>query len=148
MHLRLASIGRFAHSTASTVYENTYADYSHGICLVRNAVVVDGAPMTVHQILADPALAALLTDEGVIAHPKYPLAAAVPVIVTESFNLSEVTGAEAESRATALGDPLSYQWRKNDANLTGETGTKLTLSRCAGSDGRLYSVVIAIPGRA
>lgn len=59
----------------STVHENTYADYSHGIRLVRNAVVVDGALMTVQQVLADPALAALLSDGGVIADPKYRMGA-------------------------------------------------------------------------
>lgn len=59
----------------STVHENTYADYSHGIRLVRNAVAVDGAPMTVQQVLADSVLAALLSDEGIIADPKYPLPA-------------------------------------------------------------------------
>ncbi|MEX2382828.1 MAG: hypothetical protein WD490_10620 [Opitutales bacterium] len=59
----------------STVHDSTYADYSHGVRLVQNAVVVDTAPMTMQQVLADPALAALLSDEGVIANPRYPLAA-------------------------------------------------------------------------
>ena len=52
-------------------HEETYADYSHGIRLVRDSLSVDGTAMTLSAVLADPALAPLLSDEGVIAVPRY-----------------------------------------------------------------------------
>jgi hypothetical protein len=49
----------------------TYADYSHGIRLVQDAVTVNGAPSTVGAIVKNDTLAVLLSDEGVIAQPRY-----------------------------------------------------------------------------
>jgi len=49
----------------------TYADYSHGVRLVRNVVRVDGAPSTIARVLADETLSVLLSDEGPIAVPTY-----------------------------------------------------------------------------
>jgi hypothetical protein len=43
-----------------------YADYSHGVRLVGGTVLVDGAPRSYFDALADPALAPLLTGEGPI----------------------------------------------------------------------------------
>jgi hypothetical protein len=48
-----------------------WVDYSHGIRLVQQRMLVNGATTTVAQVLADPKLAGLLSDEGVIAHPRY-----------------------------------------------------------------------------
>lgn len=55
----------------SKVHENTYADYSHGIRLVKNRVLVDGQPTTVAAVLADPVLHPLLSDEGAFASSRY-----------------------------------------------------------------------------
>ena len=49
----------------------TYADYSHGIRLVHNAVLLDGGPTTIQDILRSTALASVLSDEGVISQPRY-----------------------------------------------------------------------------
>jgi hypothetical protein len=54
-----------------------YADYSHGVRLVQQAITVDGAATTVAAVLTNPALAALLSDEtnypgNVIPKPYYP----------------------------------------------------------------------------
>jgi hypothetical protein len=48
-----------------------YVDYSHGIRLVRDTMVVDDVEMSVADVLADPNLAGLLSDEGVIPNPRY-----------------------------------------------------------------------------
>lgn len=45
------------------VHRDTYVDYSHGIRLVKQAVMVDGKPTTLSAVLADPKLKILLTDE-------------------------------------------------------------------------------------
>src|SRR5262249_26183770 len=44
-------------------HSDTWADYSHGIRLVQQAMTVDGQPTTVSAVLTDPALAAILSDE-------------------------------------------------------------------------------------
>ncbi len=51
----------------STVHEHSYADYSHGIRLVDRTVIVDGRARDYADVLADPALAGLLSDEGTIS---------------------------------------------------------------------------------
>lgn len=59
----------------SLVHEETYADYSHGIRLVKNAMLLNGSPTTVQQVLAHPTLHVLLSDEGQQTDPTYPVAA-------------------------------------------------------------------------
>jgi hypothetical protein len=52
-------------------HEQTYADYSHGIRLVQRAVILDSAVVMIDDILRDPVLWALFSDEGVLANPRY-----------------------------------------------------------------------------
>ena len=52
-------------------HTDAWVDYSHGIRLVRRAMTLDGAATTADAILADPAKAFLLSDEGVIASARY-----------------------------------------------------------------------------
>lgn len=54
----------------STVHEASYADYSHGARLIAGEVLVDGQPRRIADVLADPLLAPLLSDEGVIRDPR------------------------------------------------------------------------------
>lgn len=63
-------------------HEETYADYSHSIRLVQLNMVLNGAPATVSSVLQSSTLNSLLSDEGSIAVPRYPVnvpAVAVPV---------------------------------------------------------------------
>jgi hypothetical protein len=48
----------------STVHGARYVDYSHGVRLVSDIVFVNGERRTLAEVLADPALAPLLSDEG------------------------------------------------------------------------------------
>ncbi len=48
----------------STVHGAGYADYSHGIRLVSDKVIVNGKLCSVYDILKDPERASLLSDEG------------------------------------------------------------------------------------
>ncbi len=50
---------------------NWYVDYSHGIRLVHGMMEVDGVAMPVANVLADPSLHVLLSDEGVVTNPRY-----------------------------------------------------------------------------
>ena len=60
----------------STVHGAGYADYSHGIRLVSEKVLVDGKLYSVYDILKDPELAPLLSDEGPMTSPQAPALAA------------------------------------------------------------------------
>jgi hypothetical protein len=50
----------------------SYADYSHGVRLICNEMIVNGTNSTVARVLADPSLAGLLSDEGVVRPNRYP----------------------------------------------------------------------------
>ncbi|HAM51770.1 MAG TPA: hypothetical protein DCP92_14205 [Nitrospiraceae bacterium] len=50
----------------STVHNATYADYSHGIRLVSDTVLIDNKPQSIYDVLKDPKLSSLLSDEGII----------------------------------------------------------------------------------
>ena len=55
----------------STAHEKAYTDYSHGIRLVGGTVRVDGEDRPFADVVADSALASLLSDEGPIGTPHY-----------------------------------------------------------------------------
>jgi len=52
----------------STVHGACYADYSHGIRLVSEKVMVDGKERSIYDVLQDPIASRVLSDEGPIAH--------------------------------------------------------------------------------
>ncbi len=57
----------------TTVHAATYVDYSHGVRLVKRQILIDGSKMDLHDVLKDPTLAALISDEGPILTPFYVL---------------------------------------------------------------------------
>jgi hypothetical protein len=50
----------------TTVHGACYADYSHGIRLISETVLLNGEPRSIYDLLADPILASVLSDEGPI----------------------------------------------------------------------------------
>ena len=56
--------GRFSRSASST---GRTANYSHGVRLVAETVLVDGVPRSIYEVLEQPRLVRLLSDEGEIA---------------------------------------------------------------------------------
>jgi|GEM_PF-1487463 len=54
-------------------HEETYADYSHGIRLVQLACTLNGNATTVNDILTSSTYNTVLSDEGAIATPRYPV---------------------------------------------------------------------------
>lgn len=54
-------------------HTHTWADYSHGVRLIQNTVWLNGKKTSLAKILADPQLCQLLSDEGPIAKPYYPI---------------------------------------------------------------------------
>jgi hypothetical protein len=54
-----------------TGHTAAWVDYSHGIRLVGRKMVVDGKETTIDEVLANPTLAPLLSDEGVMKRTRY-----------------------------------------------------------------------------
>ena len=52
-------------------HEDTYADYSHGIRLVANDVMLNGSLVKIQDIFKDTKLSALISNEGVLTFTKY-----------------------------------------------------------------------------
>lgn len=59
-------------------HEETYADYSHGVRLVKDSFFVDGVYKTYASLLADAVLSAVISDEGTILKPYYTIAGLTP----------------------------------------------------------------------
>jgi hypothetical protein len=57
----------------TNVHVDWYVDYSHGIRLVRDEIVIDGQPRKIADLLCDKERAAIISDEGPIDPPRYPL---------------------------------------------------------------------------
>lgn len=55
----------------TTVHVDWYVDYSHGIRLVKRKMTVDGESRDLQDVLKDPGLCFLVSDEGPIAVPHY-----------------------------------------------------------------------------
>ena len=53
------------------VHGERYVDYSHGVRLVRRAVVADGKPRDVRHVLYAADLHGRLSDEGPVTRPAY-----------------------------------------------------------------------------
>jgi pimeloyl-ACP methyl ester carboxylesterase len=70
-----------------------WVDYSHGIRLVSQTMLLNGRPTNIAEILADPNLCHLLSDEGVITQPRYPTNQA-------SANQRTATGPRSQRAAT------------------------------------------------
>src|SRR5439155_19018027 len=118
-------------------HEETYADYSHGVRLVQNSITYDGAPNTITNILTNPNLAGLLSDEGanegtsagVIAVPRYKIFALAPAIILQPRSQTVLPGKSVTFGVLAVGSPaLSYRWQFNGANLAGATNANLIIA--------------------
>jgi len=57
----------------SIVHKASYYDYSHGVRLVKNTLVIDGNKMALETLLKDTILSSLLSDEGIIYFTRYPI---------------------------------------------------------------------------
>jgi hypothetical protein len=57
--------------SVSTAHLADYVDYSHGIRLVSIHATVDGTDRRLDDLLADPELSRLVSDDGPYRHPRY-----------------------------------------------------------------------------
>lgn len=56
----------------SLAHEATYADYSHGLRFVATDAVLDGACIALCDVMGDPSLSRLVSDEGPLRVMRYP----------------------------------------------------------------------------
>jgi hypothetical protein len=56
----------------TTVHVNWYVDYSHGVRLVSDGLILDGRRIKIAELLRDPQRSAIVSDEGPIDPPRYP----------------------------------------------------------------------------
>lgn len=54
-------------------HSETYADYSHGIRLVQDSIILNNQPTSLKSVLQNDSLYSLFSDEGRIPQPFYPL---------------------------------------------------------------------------
>jgi hypothetical protein len=59
--------------TLTIVHWNKYVDYSHGVRLILNRVMLDDQEVAVTDLLANPERCGLVSDEGPMDPPRYPL---------------------------------------------------------------------------
>lgn len=55
----------------TTVHRQTYVDYSHGVRLLRDRVLLDGQPRNLRDLLQNPELSPLVSDEGPLERVSY-----------------------------------------------------------------------------
>ncbi|MGA9451745.1 MAG: hypothetical protein WBW41_10450 [Verrucomicrobiia bacterium] len=85
------------HQTNGTAIQPLYTghaaawvDYSHGIRLVSQNMLVNGETKTVAEVLADPKLCGLISDEGVLTNARYSTNPPPPLpspVASEKINL-------------------------------------------------------------
>ncbi|HSY16975.1 MAG TPA: hypothetical protein VK815_01515, partial [Candidatus Acidoferrales bacterium] len=64
-----------------------WVDYSQCIRLVSQTMLVNGQSRLVADVLADPKLCALISDEGAVTNARYPTNAISPPVISEKINL-------------------------------------------------------------
>ena len=129
-------------------HEETYADYSHGIRMVQNAIIFDGTNTTITAVLTNPAIAAVLSDEttftgNVIPKPYYTVSAVAPVIITHPWSRAVGPGTNVQFSVLSAGDPpLTYTWKQNGSTISGATDSVLNINNAQSANAGTYSVVV------
>ena len=132
-------------------HEETYADYSHGIRFVQMNCTVDGSANTITNVLMSPSLCTLFSDEGtsqgspggVIALPRYTVAALAPTVMTHPRNHSALRGTNVIFNSLAIGDAgTGYRWLLNGVTVPGATNSSLNLTNLQSTNAGNYAIVV------
>ena len=130
-------------------HEETYADYSHGIRFVQMNMTVDGGTASITNVLTDPTLAGLLSDDATysasftIPKPRYTIGTLTPVVLNQPRSRSVLRGETATFNVFATGDAsLGYRWLFNGTTLPGATNTMLTVTDIQSTNAGNYSVIV------
>ncbi len=74
----------------------TYADYSHGIRLVRDSVLINNQSFRITEVLTDVEMASLFSDEGSIRKPYYPLAGDSELTPPKNISVTSIDSTTAQ----------------------------------------------------
>ena len=87
---------------------------------------------------------ALVTSEygATASQPAVLLVRVAPVVVAGPQSRAVLAGASVQFSVTATGGTLSYQWRFNEANIPGATGSSYTLNNVRANQAGTYSVLV------
>lgn len=73
----------------------------------------------------------------------------LPVITAQPVSVTNILGGTATFTVAAVGiPPLTYQWRRGNANLAGATNVTLVLTNLVSTDFAAYRVTVSSPGSA
>ena len=126
-------------------HAETYMDYSHGTRLIQTNVILDGFPTTISNILADPTLNVLLSDEGVLMKSYYTLDSTLtPFVITPPRSQTVHAGGTGTFNVTPSGEPpFTYQWKLNTAPISGATNSTFIITNAQAANAGTYAVTIA-----
>ena len=106
--------------------------FAHGLVISSNATL-KGCGTIIGNV----------TNNGTIA-TNCGVGPVLPMITTQPQSVTVAVGGTATFSVTASGDPpLSYQWRRNDADLAGKTDSTLTLINVQATNAGTYAVVVS-----
>ncbi len=111
-----------------------------GTSLVLNNLTVDAAG-AYDCVATNPAGTATSQAATLTVTPGAP-----PVISVQPGSMTARAGSGAFFSVQATGNALEYQWRRDDADLAGETGPTLFLGGIQAADGGVYACVISNAG--
>lgn len=96
-------------------HSETYADYSHGIRAVRDTVLINGEPAGIRDILSHSDLHVLLSDEGPIEFPFYPLETTLRT--PDAWGVQHTNTGMLQLVMTDVPDATSYRVHLGDDGL-------------------------------
>ncbi len=86
----------------TTVHHARYADYSHGIRLVGNTILLNGEPRSIYEVWEDPSNAEILSDEGPIRMARQLIAHGyqqpLPPVEASRFSTRSIMRQSSDSR--------------------------------------------------
>jgi hypothetical protein len=88
-------------------HENFYADYSHGIRLVQKNAILNGVTIELGSILSSSSHYSLISDEGIITNPTYPLSS-VTVSIPKIFAV--ISESQTSIKILVPSNPLALSY--------------------------------------
>jgi hypothetical protein len=114
-----------------------WVDYSHGARFILNKLTVNGEATTIDRVLADPKLAALLSDEGPISQPRYEI----------RISINAVRGGPSAKTNAIPETKFSASFSERIEQLTFEPGVRVVINSPANMDSNkpVRLVLYALP---
>lgn len=112
-------------------HTDAWVDYSHGIRLVRREMTLNGVATAAEAILADPATAFLLSDEGVIASTRYGPSSSSAATPGQGIGPASSV---ALGRVPSLGVATTNQFGERNEVFTIDPGVRVLINQPATAD--------------